>query len=208
MYRGDNWERFERGTPPASSADWGWVQHMVASLKTNGRMAVVLDTGAVARGSGNQGTNRERDIRKAFIDDDLVEAVILLPENLFYNTSAPGIIMLLNRAKRHPEEVLLVNGSTLFTKARPKNFLAEEHIAQVAELYTNWQSVEGLATVVSSGQVAQNDWNLSPNRYVATAAGNKALSLDEAVRLLREAEEQRAKTDEDLWKVLAELGVG
>lgn len=57
MYRADNWDRFERGFPPASSADWGWIQHMVASLKPNGRMAVVLDTAAVSRGSGNQGNS-------------------------------------------------------------------------------------------------------------------------------------------------------
>ncbi|MFX8262749.1 N-6 DNA methylase, partial [Acinetobacter baumannii] len=77
---------------PSSSADWGWLQHMLASLSETGRMAVVLDTGAVSRGSGNQGSNRERDIRKAFVEHDLIEAVILLPENLFYNTTAPGII--------------------------------------------------------------------------------------------------------------------
>ncbi|MEZ4522220.1 MAG: N-6 DNA methylase [Thermomicrobiales bacterium] len=61
------------GIPPASSADWGWLQHaLLASLKDHGRMAVVLDTGAVSRGSGNTGSNRERDIRKAFIEDSLL----------------------------------------------------------------------------------------------------------------------------------------
>jgi type I restriction enzyme M protein len=65
LYRNDNTDRFVHGIPPASSADWGWVQHMVASLKAAGRMAIVLDTGAVSRGSGNAGANRERDIRRA-----------------------------------------------------------------------------------------------------------------------------------------------
>ena len=83
FYENDPYERFKRGVPPASSADWGWVQHMAASLNDVGRMAVVLDTGAVSRGSGNQGSNKERDIRKRFVEDDLVEAVVLLPENLF-----------------------------------------------------------------------------------------------------------------------------
>jgi type I restriction enzyme M protein len=62
VYEHDPYERFSAGVPPSSSADWGWVQHMVASLKDDGRMAVVLDTGAVSRGSGNTGSNRERDI--------------------------------------------------------------------------------------------------------------------------------------------------
>jgi type I restriction enzyme M protein len=89
-YENDPYERFGRGVPPSSSADWGWVQHMVASLSDTGRMAVVLDTGAVSRGSGTEGSNKERDIRKQFVEADLVEAVLLLPDNLFYNTTAPG----------------------------------------------------------------------------------------------------------------------
>ena len=84
---------------PSSSADWAWVQHILASLKENGRAAIVLDTGAVSRGSGSQNTDRERDIRKKFVEEDLIEGVILLPENLFYNTSAPGIILLLNHSQ-------------------------------------------------------------------------------------------------------------
>ena len=65
FYEGDTFNRFDCGYPPAGSADWGWVQHMFASLNKNGRAAIVLDTGAVSRGSGNQGSNREKDIRKS-----------------------------------------------------------------------------------------------------------------------------------------------
>jgi len=206
MYRGDNWDRFVCGIPPASSADWGWVQHMVASLKPKGRMAVVLDTGAVSRGSGSQGANRERDIRKVFVDDDLVEAVILLPENLFYNTTAPGIIMVINRDKHHPGEVMLINASQLFAKGRPKNELREEHLAEVSEILGNWQTVEQRSAVVTPEELANNDYNLSPSRYVASAAIDDVLPLGEAVRLLRQAEAERATANEELWKVLAELG--
>ncbi|KJU82045.1 N-6 DNA methylase, partial [Candidatus Magnetobacterium bavaricum] len=94
VYENDAYSRFTYGYPPSSSADWGWIQHMAASLTDKGKMAVVLDTGAVSRGSGNQGANRERDIRKAFVEKDWVEAVVLLPENLFYNTTSQssGII--------------------------------------------------------------------------------------------------------------------
>jgi len=93
VYENDPYGRFVFGYPPSSSADWGWIQHMYSSLNGKGKMAVVLDTGAVSRGSGASGANRERDIRKAFVEKDLIEAVILLPENLFYNTPAPGIIL-------------------------------------------------------------------------------------------------------------------
>ena len=117
-YENDPHERFKRGTPPSSSADWGWIQHMAGSLKDGGRMAVVLDTGAVSRGSGNQGSNKERDIRKSFVEADMVEAVVLLPENLFYNTPAPGIILVLNTRKRHEGKILLINASKLCSKGR------------------------------------------------------------------------------------------
>jgi type I restriction enzyme M protein len=126
---------------------------MLHSLKDGGRMAVVLDTGAVSRGSGNQGSNRERDIRKAFVDNDLVEAVLLLPENMFYNTTAPAIILLANRAKRRSGEVLLVNASTQFAKGRPKNELTDEHIASISRLYQEWHAEEGLSAVVTSAQI-------------------------------------------------------
>lgn len=207
MYRSDNWDRFDRGIPPASSADWGWVQHMIASLKPKGRMAVVLDTGAVARGSANQGVNRERDIRKSVVDDDLIEAVILLPENLFYNTSAPGLIMVLNRDKRHPGQILLINASQLFTKGRPKNELRDEHIAEVGELFGRWQTIEERSAVVTTEELVNNDYNLSPSRYVARAEMDDVLPLKEAGRLLREAEANDVQAKDELWKVLAEIGV-
>ncbi len=113
-YENDPYERFKKGIPPSSSADWGWVQHMAALLKDDGKLAVVLDTGAVSRGSGNQGSNKERDIRKAFVEVGWVEAVLLLPENLFYNTTAPGITSwILNKKKIHNRGILLINASKL-----------------------------------------------------------------------------------------------
>jgi len=101
VYENDPFNRFKSGYPPSSSADWGWIQHMYASLRDGGKMAVVLDTGAVSRGSGTAGRNRERDIRKEFVDRDEVEAVVLLPENLFYNTTAPGIILVVRTNSHH-----------------------------------------------------------------------------------------------------------
>jgi type I restriction enzyme M protein len=205
-YENDTYDRFGRGVPPSSSADWGWVQHMVASLKPIGRMAVVLDTGAVSRGSGNQGSNKERDIRKQFVEADLVEAVLLLPDNLFYNTTAPGIVMAINRKKRKPGEILLINASKLFTKGRPKNFLDEQHIQQIAEAYHEWKAVDGLSTVIKKEEAVKRDYSLSPSRYVSTGGQEEVLSLEEAVVELQEAEEERAEADKQLDAVLSKLG--
>jgi len=206
VYKNDTTGRFANGIPPSSSADWGWIQQMVASLKLQGRMAVVLDTGAVSRGSGTAGASRERDIRKTFVDADLVEAVILLPDNMFYNTPSPGIVMVFNHAKRHPSEILLVNASPLFTKGRPKNAMLDVNIASVHEVYTDWRRQEELSEIATTAQVATNDYNLSPSRYVAGSTGDGPPPLDETVRLLREAEVEQASADAQLWMVLAELG--
>jgi type I restriction enzyme M protein len=206
VYEKDTFDRFVWGTPPGSSADWGWIQHMEASLSEGGKMAVVLDTGAVSRGSGNQGSNRERDVRAKFVERGLVEAVILLPENLFYNTSAPGIILVVNKAKPHAGEILLINASKLCAKGRPKNYLTDEHIAQIADLYLNWQEEERLSAVITEEEAARNDYNLSPSRYVATDEGEPALPLEEALVLLAQAEDARAEADVRLDAVLAKLG--
>jgi len=206
MYENDPYTRFGFGYPPSSTADWGWIQHMFKSLNKKGRMAVVLDTGAVSRGSGNQGSNRERDIRKKFVEHDLVEAVILLPENLFYNTTAPGIILLINTQKKHQSEVLLINASKLFEKGRPKNFLPELTITKVSEIYHQWTDEEGISRIVKTEEIIKYDYNLSPSRYVAQNGGDETLPLDEAVVLVKEAEENRQKADEKLKAVLIQLG--
>jgi type I restriction enzyme M protein len=222
VYENDTFNRFAHGVPPSSSADWGWIQHMLASLddpsagsgRRGGKMAVVLDTGAVSRGSGNQGSNKERDVRRTFVEGDLVEAVILLPENLFYNTSAPGIIMVVNKARlapggaegAHPGEILLINASKLCAKGRPKNYLADEHIEKIYELYRDWRAEEGLSAIITTEEAARNDYNLSPSRYVASNDVEPPLPLEEALVLLAQAEEARAEADAELDAVLSGLG--
>ncbi len=211
VYEKDPYKRFGYGYPPESSADWGWIQHMYSSLKENGRMAVVIDTGAVSRGSGVTGKNRERDIRKQFVDNDLVEAVILLPENLFYNTTAPGVIIVINKSKSQIEnrksKILLINISDLYEKGRPKNYLPDSTIQKVHEIYTNWKEEEGISKIITIDEAIRNDYNLSPSRYVAKNNQEEVLPLDEAMVELEEAEEERKKADEKLWEILKSFRV-
>ncbi len=182
---------------------------MFASLNDAGKMAVVLDTGAVSRGSGNAGSNRERDIRKEFVERDLVEAVILLPENLFYNTTAPGIILVINKAKPadRKEHLLLINAAHLFEKGRPKNYLPDESISRIADIYLQWKEEEGISKIITNQEAARNDYNLSPSRYVAQNGEDDTLPPEDAVIQLREAEEERQKADEKLKAILQEMGL-
>jgi len=209
VYENDPYNRFVFGFPPSNSADWGWIQHMFASLNDAGKMAVVLDTGAVSRGSGNVGSNRERDIRKEFVEKDLVEAVILLPENLFYNTTAPGIILVINKAKPadRKEHLLLINAAHLFEKGRPKNYLPDESISRIADIYLQWKEEEGISKIITKDEAARNDYNLSPSRYVAQNGEDDTLPPEDAVIQLREAEEERQKADEKLKAILQEMGL-
>ncbi len=208
-YENDTFNRFIFGYPPSSSADWGWIQHMFASLKDNGKMAVVLDTGSVTRGSGNEGKNRERDIRKEFVDKDFVEAVLLLPENLFYNASAPGIIIVMNKSKQVERKghILLINASKLFSKGRPKNYLPEENIRKISDIYLNWKEEEDISKIITNEESIKNDYNLSPSRYVTQNGVDETLPLEDALVQLKETEEERTKADEKLKEIMKAIGI-
>lgn len=206
VYENDSYGRFTRGVPPSQSADWGWIQHMFASLNDTGKMAVVLDTGAVSRGSGGPESNRERDIRKTFVENDLIEAVLLLPGNLFYNMSAAGIILIVNRQKKHKGQVAVINGSLQFSKGRPKNHLEDAHIAILSDAYLKWRTAEGLSSIVSNAEIAANEYSISPERYVPTGHEADITDLNDAVVELRDAEEACASARTELDKSLRTLG--
>ena len=209
FYESDNWDRFSYGIAPSSSADWGWVQHILVSLKDNGRAAIVLDTGAVSRGSGSNQSNRERDIRKRFVAEDLIEGVILLPENLFYNTSAPGIILLLNRSKteERKEQILLINLSQHFENGKPKNILTDEGIDAATEVYQAWESREKLSNVITLEDAQKTDYNLSPSQFVDVGDKVEHRPVNEILADLTEARIAREKANKALEDVLARLGL-
>ena len=209
FYESDSWNRFSYGIAPSSSADWGWVQHTFVSLNDNGRAAIVLDTGAVSRGSGSQHTDRERDIRKKFVEEDLIEGVILLPDNLFYNTSAPGIILLLNRNKseKRKEQILLINLSQHFEKGKPKNILTDEGIDAATEVYQAWESSEKLSKVITLEDAEKTDYNLSPSQFVDVGDKVEHRPVNEILADLTEARITREKADKALEGVLTRLGL-
>ena len=209
FYANDSWQRFTYGVPPSSSADWAWVQHILASLKKTGRAAIVLDTGAVSRGSGSKQTSRERDIRKGFVEHDLIEGVILLPGNLFYNTGAPGSILLLNRSKtaERKEQILLINLSNYFVKEAPKNVLTDEGIKVATEVYQAWESREKLSAVITLENARKTDYNLSPSQFVDVGDQVEHRPVSEILADLTEARIAREKADKTLEDVLTRLGL-
>ncbi|MEK0446643.1 MAG: hypothetical protein RLZZ399_1964 [Verrucomicrobiota bacterium] len=210
-YDQDELDRFPAGAgfPGKSSADWGWVQHIHASLNNTGRAAVVLDTGAASRGSGNAGTNKEKTVRQWFVDRDLVESVLYLPENLFYNTTAPGIVLFLNKAKpkQRQSKVFLVNASQIFEKGDPKNFIPEAGIQRIVDTLIGWREEEKLSRIVDHSELKKNDYNISPSRYIHTSDAETYRPIAEIVEELKVIEAEARETDKALKEILEKLGV-
>ncbi|HXK26630.1 MAG TPA: class I SAM-dependent DNA methyltransferase [Candidatus Binatia bacterium] len=211
-YDADELYRFPKGAGfPGNKADWGWVQHILASLGDAGRAAVVLDTGAASRGSGNANSNKEKEVRRWFVEQDLIEGVIYLPENLFYNTPAPGIVLFLNKvkAKDRKGKLFLLNAATEFAKGDPKNYLPGEAITRIADTFKAWREVEKYSRIVTREEVAKpgNDYNISPSRYIHTGAGEEYRPLAEIAQELRDLEGEAMATSRQLDKLFSTLGV-
>jgi type I restriction enzyme M protein len=209
-YDNDELDRFPKGAGyPGNKADWGWTQHILASLNAKGRAAIVLDTGAASRGSGNAGTNKEKEVRKYFVEHDLIEGVIYLPENLFYNTSAPGIIIFLNKAKakERKEKCFLLNAAREFAKGDPKNYIADDGIERIAATFRAWREEEKFSRIVDKVEIAKNDYNISPSRYIHTADGEEYRPIAEIVEELNALEEEAKTTDAALKAILTKIGI-
>lgn len=207
-YEHDAFERFEeQGGITAGKADWAWLQHTVASMKDTGRAAVVLDTGAMTRGSGSRNEDRERNIRRWFVEHDYIDGVILLPDNLFYNTTAAGVIVVLRKqkSKERRGKIALVNASGEARKGSPKNFLTEEGIGRIVEAYSAGSSAHGFARVVSVEDVGSNDFNLSPSRYMTAPLANDVRSIAVILRDLEAIEREVARSAADLHQVLSRV---
>ncbi len=210
QYENDPLERFtdRGGFAPGSSADWAWLQHVAASLNEQGRAAVVIDTGAASRGSGNQGENKEKTIRRWFVEQDLVEAVILLPDNLFYNTTAAGIIVIVNKhkPKDRKNKVLLINAGGEFEKGRPKNFIPDAAIQKIADAFHAGKDVERFVKLVPFEEIEKNDFNLSPSRYIETAQATEHRDVQTLLDELAALDKQARNQDEELGKIFGQLG--
>ena len=208
VFANDPFDRFRTaGGVTTGKGDWAWLQHTLACMNERGRAAVVLDTGAVTRGSGSKNEDRERNIRKWFVDRDLIDGVTLLPDNLFYNTSAAGIVVVLS--KRKPEarkgKIVLLNASRRVRKGRPKNFIPQEDIQPLASMFLKGEPVEGEAAVITREQAEQADYNLSPSRWVGQASSADDADLEDIVRRFESILAEESAISADIRTVLQQL---
>lgn len=206
LFKNDPFERFQTaGGITSGKGDWAWLQHTLAALDDDGRACVVLDTGAVTRGSGSKNEDKERNVRKWFVDNDLIDGVILLPENLFYNTTAAGVIVVLNKRKpaARKGKIHLLNASKHFRKGKPKNYLPEENIRALAAMYLKGEAVEGEVAVITTKRAEEADYNLSPSRWVGQSEDAAHRDLPQLVAELARLDEQTAEVNRSLYRLLA-----
>jgi type I restriction enzyme M protein len=200
VFANDPFDRFRTtGGVTTGKGDWAWLQHTIACLGDNGRAAVVLDTGAVTRGSGSKNEDKERNIRKWFVDHDLIDGVILLPDNLFYNTNAAGVILVLNKRKAasRKDKIVLLNASKRLKKGKPKNYIPEDAIRPLAAAYLKGEPIEGEIAVITRQQAEEADYNLGPSRWVGQATEESGDSLSGLIDRFNDvlAEETRLTAD-------------
>jgi type I restriction enzyme M protein len=198
----DKFGRFKRGLPPKTKGDYAFILHMIETLKPkSGRMGVVVPHGALFRGSS------EGKIRQQLIDENLLDAVIGLPEKLFYGTGIPAAILIFKKQKVD-DNVLFIDASREFKAGKNQNLLSADNIAKIVATYRNGGNVDKYAYLASLKEIKDNDYNLNIPRYVDTFEEEEEIDLL-AVRAEREQlKTQLAELEIEMAKYLEELGYG
>lgn len=201
QWANDPYGRNIAGVPPKGNGDMAWVQHMIKSMNSTGRMTVVLPHGALFR-KGAEGK-----IRKALLEQDLLEAVIGLGPNIFYGTSLAACVLVFRQLK--PEEkkrkVLFIDGSDQIRTGRAQNFLEPEHVNRIHQWYLDYQDVENYVKVVALEEIAENDYNLNIPLYVEKIIEDNLPTVEEALADLKKAWAASQQAEERFKNLLKEF---
>ena len=189
------------GIAPASKADYAFVLHGLYHLEKTGTMAIVLPHGVLFRGAS------EGKIRKNIIKENLLDAVIGLPANLFYGTSIPTCVLVFKgrEARGDKKDILFIDASNEFEKDKNQNKLTVENIEKIVETYRKREDVDKYAHVASTEEIEENDYNLNIPRYVDTFEEEEVVPLSEIVTKLNETQAEIDKTTTELYGMLDQL---
>jgi len=195
----DPYGRNIAGLPPKGNGDMAWVQHMVKSMNDTGRMTVVLPHGTLFR-KGAEGK-----IRKALLEQDLLEAVIGLGPNIFYGTSLAACVMVFkqNKASEKKDKVLFIDASDLIRIGRAQNFLEPEHVKQIFDWYTAFDDVESYVKTATIEDIKENDFNLNIPLYVEKIIEDNLPSVEEALADLKTAWKESLEAEKKFKSILA-----
>jgi len=195
----DPYGRNIAGVPPKGNGDMAWVQHMVKSMNSTGRMTVVLPHGALFRKAA------EGKIRKQLLEQDMLEAVIGLGPNVFYGTQLAACVMVFkqNKPANKKGKVLFIDASSQIRVGRAQNFLEPNHVQQIYDWYHNYQDVENYVKVASKTDLEENDYNLNIPLYVEKIIEDNLPSVEEAMSDLKQAWQASLNAEDKFKQVLA-----
>jgi type I restriction enzyme M protein len=187
---------------PASKADFAFVQHMIHHLDDNGTMAIVLPHGVLFRGAA------EGHIRKYLIEDrNYLDAVIGLPANIFYGTSIPTCILVFKKCREDSDNVLFIDASNHFEKAKNQNYLRSEDIDKIITTFRDRIVEDKYSYLATLKEIKENDYNLNIPRYVDTFEEEEPVDIDEVSKELKQLDIDMKSTDETILKFCDELGI-
>jgi type I restriction enzyme M protein len=187
---------------PASKADFAFVQHMLHYLDENGIMAVVLPHGVLFRGAA-EGRIRQYVIKER----NWLDAVIGLPANIFYGTSIPTCVLVFKKCRENPDDVLFVDASADFERAKNQNYLRDEDVDRIVATYRERSQVEKYSYRATLTEIEENDFNLNIPRYVDTFEEEEEIDLDAVAREIRQIDQDMVETDRLIRGFCEELGI-
>lgn len=198
----DPHRRFEWGVPPSSKGDYAFVQHMLYSLAENGRMATILPHGVLFRGAS------EGKIRQQIIEMNLLDAVIGLPEGLFYGTGIPACILVFKK-NRNRKDVLFIDasGEENYEKGKNQNQLREQDIAKIIDTYEKRETIDKYSYVGTVDEIKENDYNLNIPRYVDTFKEEEPVDMDAVKENIVNIKQELQEVEAEMGKYLKELGL-
>lgn len=173
----DKYGRNFLGTPPQSKADYAFIQHILASMdRDNGRCAILLPHGVLNRLT-------EKEIRKNLIEADLVDAVISIGKNLFFNSPMEACILICktNKPEERKQKILLIKATDLVERKNSESYLTNEHIDILSDIFLNYRSVEGRSVIINTNDIPENKYSISPKLYVKSNDGNNTEDLSEVI---------------------------
>jgi len=197
----DRYRRFHRGIPPKSKGDYAFITHMIETMnETDGRVGVVVPHGVLFRGSS------EGKIRKKLIEENLLDAVIGLPSQLFYGTGIPAAILVFKK-NRKTTDVLFIDASREFEKGKKQNRLRDKDIDKIVSTYNEYKTVDKYSYRATLDEIRENDFNLNIPRYVDTFEEEEEVDIPATQRKIEELEKELAEVRERMIGYLKELGL-
>ena len=197
----DVYKRFTRGVPPKTKGDYAFILHMIDSaVEGSGKVGVIVPHGVLFRGSS------ERTIRENLIRENLLEAVIGLPSNLFFGTGIPAAILLFNKGKKH-KDVLFIDASKDFEPGKKQNKLRTPHLEKVMNAFNTFNSIEKYAHRATFEEIESNDFNLNIPRYVDTFEAEEVVDLKQVQEEIETLETNLTKVKAEINNYLKELGL-